>query len=152
MPNFSVKKPYIILVAVLALIVLGVTGFTKMTTELLPEMNLPYMMVMVTDPGASPQKVATEITEPLENAVSTISGIKNVQSYSADSNSQVVLEFEHGTNMDGAMVKVTSAVNQLELPENAGKPIIMEISMDMMPHVIETAVPTVTSSIHDAGT
>ena len=133
MPKFSVKKPYFILVAVLALIVLGITGFTRMTTDFLPDMELPYMVIMTPDPGASPQKAETEITDPMEDAVSTISGIKNVSSLSANNMSQVMLEFEHGTDMDGAMVKVTSAVNQLELPENAGKPIIMEISMDMMP-------------------
>ena len=91
------------------------------------------MVIMTPDPGASPQKAEAEITDPMEDAVSTISGIKNVSSLSANNMSQVMLEFEHGTDMDGAMVKVTSAVNQLELPENAGKPIIMEISMDMMP-------------------
>lgn len=133
MPKFSVKKPYFILVAVLALIVLGITGFTRMTTDFLPDMELPYMVIMTPDPGASPQKAESEITNPMEDAVSTISGIKNVSSLSANNMSQVMLEFEHGTDMDGAMVKVTSAVNQLELPENAGKPIIMEISMDMMP-------------------
>ena len=56
MPKFSVKKPYFILVAVLALIVLGITGFTRMTTDFLPDMELPYMVIMTPDPGASPMR------------------------------------------------------------------------------------------------
>lgn len=133
MSKFSVKKPYMVLVSVLVLIVLGVTGFTKMTTDFLPKMELPYMMVLTSYPGASPQKVEKEITDPVENSVSTINGVKNVISTSSENASRVMLEFEDGTNMDSAMIKVTTAANQLELPETAAKPIIMEISMDMLP-------------------
>lgn len=133
MPEFSVRRPYVVLVAVLALCVLGITGFTRMTTDFLPEMNLPYMVIVTSDPGASPQKVESEITNPVEDGVSTLPGIKNVTSTSAGNVSQVMLEFETDTNMDSAMVKVTSAVNQLELPDGAGKPSVMEVSMDMMP-------------------
>ncbi len=133
MSKFSVKRPFIVLVAVLALCVLGVAGFTRMGTDLLPEMNLPYMAVITTYPGASPQKVEQELTNPIEDSVSTINGIRNVTSVSMENASQITLEFENGTNMDSAMVKVTSAINQLELPDTAGKPIAIEASMNMLP-------------------
>lgn len=133
MPKISVKKPYMVLVSVLVLVVLGVTGFTRMTTDFLPEMELPYMMVATAYPGASPQKVETEITDPIENNISTINGVKNVISTSSENSSSVMLEFENDTNMDSAMIKVTTAINQLELPERSSKPIILEVSMDMLP-------------------
>ena len=133
MPKISVKKPYMVLVSVLVLVVLGVTGFTRMTTDFLPEMELPYMMVATAYPGASPQKVETEITDPIENNISTINGVKNVISTSSENSSRVMLEFENDTNMDSAMIKVTTAINQLELPERSSKPIILEVSMDMLP-------------------
>ena len=133
MPKISVKKPYMVLVSVLVLVVLGVTGFTRMTTDFLPEMELPYMMVATAYPGASPQKVETEITDPIENNISTINGVKNVISTSSENSSMVMLEFENDTNMDSAMIKVTTAINQLELPERSSKPIILEVSMDMLP-------------------
>lgn len=132
MPKFSVKKPFVVLVAVIMILVLGVVSFTKMTTDLLPNMNMPYMMIITTYPGASPEKVESELTDVLENGVSTVNGVKNVQSSSSENYSMIMLEFEDDTNMDSAMVKVTSAVNQLELPENVNTPIIMEISPDMM--------------------
>ena len=132
MPKFSVKKPFVVLVAVLMVLVLGVVSFTRMTTDFLPNMNLPYMMIVTTYPGASPEKVQKDITELVESGTGTVNGVKNVTSQSMENASMVTLEFEDDTNMDAAMVKVSSAVNQLELPDTAGNPMIMEISMDMM--------------------
>ena len=134
MPKFSVKKPFVVLVAVLMVLVLGVVSFTRMTTDFLPNMNLPYMMIVTTYPGASPEKVQKDITELVESGTGTVNGVKNVTSQSMENASMVTLEFEDDTNMDAAMVKVSSAVNQLELPDTAGNP--MEISMDMMATMI----------------
>lgn len=132
MPKFSVKKPFMILVGVVMLFVLGYVSFTKMTTDFLPNMNMPYMVVITTYPGASPEKVEAELSKVLENSVGTVNGVKNVTSTSSENSSVISLEFEEDTNMDAAMVKVTSAVNQVELPDTAGKPIVMQISADMM--------------------
>lgn len=132
MPKFSVKRPFVILVGVIVVLVLGYVSFTRMTTDLLPNMNMPYMMVITTYPGASPEKVENEVTEPMENRIGTVNGVKGVKSSSAENSSMVMLEFQEDTNMDAAMVKVTSAVNQLELPEGAGTPMVIEMSMDMM--------------------
>ena len=132
MPKFSVKKPFMVLVGVVMLLVLGYVSFTRLSTDFLPHMNLPYMVVITTYPGASPEKVEMEVSEVLENVVGTVNGVKNVTSTSSENSSVISLEFEDDTNMDAAMVKVSSAVNQVELPENAGKPILMEISADMM--------------------
>ena len=125
MPKFSVKRPYVILVAVMMVLVLGGVSFSKMTTDLLPNMNMPYMMVITTYPGASPEKVETELTDVIENGVGTVNGVKEVTSTSSENYSMVVLEFEDDTNMDSAMVKVTSAVNQLDLPDNVDNPMVM---------------------------
>ena len=132
MPKFSVKKPFVVVVGVIMLLVLGFVSFTRMTTDFLPNMNLPYMTIITTYPGAAPEKVGKEVTEKLEKAVGTVNGVKNVTSSSAENSSVVSMEFEDKTNMDAAMVKVSGAVNQVELPEKAGKPMIMQISMDMM--------------------
>ena len=132
MPKFSVKRPYVTLVAVVMVLVLGGVSFSKMTTDLLPNMNMPYMMVITTYPGASPEKVETELTDVIENGVGTVNGVKEVTSTSSENYSMVVLEFEDDTNMDSAMVKVTSAVNQLDLPDNVDNPMVMELSADMM--------------------
>ena len=134
MSKYSVKKPYTVLVAVVLVLVLGFVSFTKMTTDLLPGINLPYMMVVTTYPGASPEKVESSVTEPLESALGTVTGVENVTSTSAENYSMVMLEFDEDTNMDSAMVKVSSAVDQVagQLPDLAGTPSIMEITPDMM--------------------
>lgn len=132
MPKFSVKKPFVVLVGVVMLLVLGFVSFSKMTTDFLPNMNMPYMIVITTYPGASPEKVETEVSGALEETVGTVNGVKNVTSTSSENSSVIALEFEDDTNMDAAMVKVSSAVNQTELPEGAGEPMIMQISADMM--------------------
>ena len=132
MPKFSVKKPFVVFVGVVMLLVLGYVSFTRMNTDFLPHMNIPYMIVITTYPGASPEKVDTEVSSALESTVGTVNGVKNVTSTSSENSSVITLEFEEGTNMDAAMVKVSAAANQTELPETAGQPIIMEISADMM--------------------
>ena len=134
MVKYSVKKPYTILVAMILVLVLGFVSFTGMQTELLPEISLPYLMVITTYPGASPEKVESSVTEPLEASLGTVNGVENVTSTSAENYSMVMLEFAEETNMDSAMVKVSSEIDQISgaLPDMCGTPIIMEVSMDMM--------------------
>ena len=82
MSKFSVKKPLTVFVAVIAILVLGVVAYLKMTPDLLPNMDFPYIMIMTTYPGASPEKVEAEITRPLEQSMSTLENIKSVSSTS----------------------------------------------------------------------
>ena len=77
--KFSVKRPYTVIVGVILVIVLGVVSFTRMTTDLLPDMNLPYALVITTDVGASPEEVETDVTAPVEASMATTSSIKNVK-------------------------------------------------------------------------
>ena len=137
MEKFSVKKPFTILVMVVAIIILGFVSLSGMTTDLLPKMSLPYLLVITTYPGASPEKVESGVSEPVESALGSISGVKNVYSMSYENYGIVELEFADGTDMDSAMVKVSSALDSVKsvLPEECGSPNIMEISMDMMASV-----------------
>ncbi|MEE0583207.1 MAG: efflux RND transporter permease subunit, partial [Adlercreutzia sp.] len=132
--RFSVKHPYLIVVTVIICLILGGVSLAKMKTDLMPDMDVPYLAVIATDPGASAEKVETEVTDVLESALSTVNGVASISSQSANNYAMVFLEFEDGTDMDSAMVKVSSAVNQVEstLPEAVGTPNIMEISLDMM--------------------
>lgn len=137
MEKFSVKKPFTILVMVVAIIILGFVSLSGMTTDLLPKMSLPYLLVITTYPGASPEKVESSVSEPVESALGSISGVKNVYSMSYENYGIVELEFADGTDMDSAMVKVSSALDSVKsaLPEECSSPNIMEISMDMMASV-----------------
>ena len=140
-PKYSVKRPYTVLVAVVLVIVLGVVSLTRMTTDLLPAMNLPYVIVVTTDVGASPEKVEKDVTSPIEAAMATTSNINNVSSMSYDNYSMVVLEYEQSTNMDSAMIEIQQQLDQLtgQFPDSVGTPIIMQIDPDMMPVMIASA-------------
>lgn len=139
--KFSVKKPYTVLVGVVLVIVLGVVSFTRMTTDLLPDMNLPYAVVVTTDVGASPEEVEKDVTAPIEAAMATTSNIKNVTSLSNDNYSMVILEYEQDTNMDSVLIEMQQELDQLEgsWPDSVGTPIIMQIDPDMMPVMIASA-------------
>ena len=140
-PKYSVKRPYTVLVAVVLVIVLGVVSLTRMTTDLLPAMNLPYVIVVTTDVGASPEEVEKDVTSPIEAAMATTSNINNVSSMSYDNYSMVVLEYEQSTNMDSAMIEIQQQLDQLtgQFPDSVGTPIIMQIDPDMMPVMIASA-------------
>ena len=138
MAKYCVKKPFTALVAVIMILVLGVVSFTGMNTDLLPTMELPYVMVVTTYPGASPEKVEAAVTAPLEAGLGTVNGVVTVNSSSGENVSMVSLKFENGTNMDSAMVKLSTAVDQVKgfLPDTAQSPMIMQLSPDMMPVMI----------------
>jgi HAE1 family hydrophobic/amphiphilic exporter-1 len=101
MHKFSVKKPMTVFVAIIAVLVLGVVAYLKMTPDLLPNMDFPYAIVVTAYPGATPEKVESEVTKPLEQAMSTLEHIKNVSSTSAENVSMLTLEFEEAANQRG---------------------------------------------------
>lgn len=133
MPKFSVKKPYTVLVGVIALLVFGFVTFSKLSTDLLPEMELPYVVVVTTYPGAAPERVESQVTEVLESSLGTVNGVENLTSTSSENYSMLTLEFSEGTNMDSAMINLSTALDQVTLPDKCGKPMLLEVSMDMMP-------------------
>lgn len=138
MSKYCVKKPFTVVMAVIMVIVLGVISFTSMTTDLLPAMELPYVMVVTSYPGASPERVEAAVTAPLEAGLGTVSGVKNVTSTSSENVSMVALEFEQDTNMDSAIVALSTALDQIKgaLPETAQNPMLMQLSPDMLPVMI----------------
>ena len=141
MPKFSVKKPYTVLVAIALVVVLGVVALSRMTTDLLPSMSMPYAIVMTTYPGASPEEVEEGVTKPIESAMATTSNIKNVSSVSSENYSMVILEFEQTANMDSVTIEMRESLDQITgyFPDSAGNPIIMKINPDMLPIVIAAA-------------
>lgn len=139
--KFSVKKPFTILVAVIVILVFGVISFIKMTPDLFPNINTPYVIVMTTYPGASPEEAEIEITEPMEQQLATLANLKNITSISAANYSVISLEFSDDVDMDSISVDIRDKIDQIEgsFPEMAGTPLVMKINLDMMP-VVTAAV------------
>ncbi len=138
MEKFSVKKPLTIFVAVIAVLVLGVVAYLKMTPDLLPNMNFPYIMIMTTYPGASPEKVESELTKPMEQAMSTLEHIKEVSSTSSENYSMVMLEFEESVNLDTIGVDIQQSISTLQSgwDEMVGTPYVLKINPSMLPVMV----------------
>ncbi|MBQ6695862.1 MAG: efflux RND transporter permease subunit [Lachnospiraceae bacterium] len=136
--KFSVKKPYTVLVGVVLAIVLGVVSFTKMTTDLLPSISLPYVIVMTTYPGASPETVETVVTRPVESGMATVSNIESISSVSSENYSLVILEFSQSTDMNAVSLEIRESLDQIKSywDDSVGNPIIMKLNPDMLPVMI----------------
>ena len=136
--KFSVKKPYTVIVGIVLVVILGVVSLTKMSTDLLPSMNLPYAIVVTSYAGASPEQVESAVTQPIEAAMASTSNIKNISSTSSNNMSMVVLEFEQTANMDSVTVEMRESLDQISgyWPEEVGNPIIMKLNPDMLPIMI----------------
>ena len=136
--KFSVKKPYTVLVAVVLVIVLGVVSMMKMSTDLLPSISLPYVIVMTTYPGASPETVEMTVTQPVEGSMATVSNIESISSVSSENYSMVILEFAQSADMNAVSLEIRENLDQIKSywSDDIGNPIIMKLNPDMLPVMI----------------
>ena len=135
MHKFSVKKPLTVFVAVIAILVLGVVAYFRMTPDLLPNMDFPYVLIVTTYPGASPEKVETTVTKPMEQAMSTLEHILEVSSTSSENVSTIILEFEESVNMDTIGVDIQQQIATLRASwdDMVGTPYVLKINPSMLP-------------------
>ena len=133
MGKFSVKKPFTVLVAVIMLLMLGFVSISNMQTNLLPDVNTPYLMVVTVYPGASPERVESEVSDVMENALGTVAGVESITATSAENYSLLLMHFAEGTDMNSALVKVSNKVDQTtsSLPSSCLSPSIIEYSLNM---------------------
>ena len=138
MAKFSVKKPLTVFVVVLAIVVLGVVAYLRMTPDLLPNMDFPYVVIVTTDPGASPESVEETITRPMEQSMATLDRIKTVTSTTQNSVSMVMLEFEDGVNMDTISVDIQQKISilQSQWSDSVGAPYVLKINPSMIPVMV----------------
>ncbi len=135
MSKFSVRNPLTVFMAVIVAIVLGIVSYTRMTPDLMPSIDLPYVVVVTSYAGATPEKVETVVSKPIEQSMGTLDGIKNITSTSSENVSMIMLEFEEETNMDSATVDILQKLNQIEgyWDDMVGTPYIMKMNPNMMP-------------------
>lgn len=133
--KFSVKKPMTVFVAVILVILLGVVAFTRMTPDLLPNLDFPYVVIVTSYPGASPEQVETEITRPVEQSVATLDNIVDIQSVSSENMSMLILEFSEDANMDATTMNIREQLDQLgaSWSDAVGQPYILKINPNMLP-------------------
>ena len=132
MEKFSVKKPFTVLVAVVMVVILGFVAVTKMQTNLLPDVSTPYLMVVTVYPGASPERVQSEVSDVLQNSL-TVPGVEKITATSAENYSLLLMQFTDDTDMNSALVKVSNKLDQAKsnLPSSCLTPSIVEYSLNM---------------------
>ncbi len=136
--KFSVKKPYTVVVAVILVLLLGTISFMNLQTDLLPSFDLPYVLVMTTYPGASPEEVEIIVTKPLEQVMATVSNIKQINSVSSENSSVVIMEFNNDTNMDSATIEINGLLDMVKAawPDGISSPMLLRLNPDMLPIMV----------------
>lgn len=133
--NFVVKNKLAVWLLTIIITVSGIYSGTRMKTETIPNISIPYLMVMGVYPGATPAKVMNDVSMPLEKVAENLEHVKAVYSNSYSNMASLQVEYEYGIDMDEAKRALQSAVDGVKLPEGAQKPTITAISMNMMPVV-----------------
>ncbi len=133
----SITRPVTITMVIVALLVLGFVSLKQLPVDLYPDVEFPFVTVISVYPGAGPEEIETLVTKPIEDSVSTISGVKNVTSTSEEGVSAVSIEFYLGTNLDTATNDVREKVDAagFALPRDMEPPVTQKFSMSAIPVV-----------------
>ena len=123
--QYSIEKPVTVIVCVVLIVLFGVIGLSGMPYQLAPDVTEPEITVTTTWPGATPYDIEREIIEEQEEVLKGIPGLMDMESSSFNSRGQITLRFKIGTNLDGALLRVSNKLNEVSrYPENVEKPII----------------------------
>ncbi|MBN2565277.1 MAG: efflux RND transporter permease subunit [Candidatus Eisenbacteria bacterium] len=133
--NASLKRPVAMTTAILALLVLGAFSYLRLGLDFLPKVDFPYVTVVTVYQGAGPREIETLVTEKIEDAVSSIDGVKHIRSTSMEDISQVFIEFEFGVDVDIAAIDVREKVDEIkaDLPDDADPPKILKFDVNAAP-------------------
>ncbi|NLV19854.1 MAG: efflux RND transporter permease subunit [Bacteroidetes bacterium] len=133
----SVNRPVTTILVFIGAMVIGLYSLTRLPVDLYPEMELPFIAVYSMYPGASASDIESNVTRPLEDAVNSVTNLKEMTSSTSDGIAVLLLNFEYGTNLDEASNDVRSSLSFIEnyLPEGCEKPTIMKFNSSMMPIV-----------------
>lgn len=139
--RFSVKKPVTITMMILIVIVLGVVSFSKLHLDLLPQMELPYVMVQTSYSGAGPEEIENMVSKPLEQTLSTVENIDGIMSISNEGSSILLMQFNFGTDMDDVMLQMREKIDMIKgyLPDGTTSPLVLKLDPNAMP-IIQLAV------------
>ncbi len=135
LPEFSVNKPVTITMIILIMMVLGIVSFVRLGLDFFPDLQFPEVAVITTYPGASPEEIETLITRPLEESVSTVSGVVSVKSNSREGLSVIQARMRWGSNLDLVAQDIRNMMDITYdfLPDHVERPLVMKSNIDLMP-------------------
>ncbi|WNG46693.1 efflux RND transporter permease subunit [Archangium minus] len=136
--SICVRKPVFASVIILLICVVGAAGYLKLNVDRFPKVDFPAVVVMTALPGAAPEEMETDVTEKVEEAVNTISGIDEMTSTTTEGSSLVVISFVLEKDIDVAVQEVRDRINQIayELPKDVETPLVQKFDPDSVPVVI----------------
>ena len=139
--RFSVKKPVTITMMILIVIVIGVVSFSKLQIDLLPQMELPYVMVQTSYQGAGPEEIENIISRPLEQTLSTVENMEGIMSISSEGSSLLLMQFAFNTDMDEIMLQIRERVDVIKgfLPDGTSSPLALKMDPNALP-IIQLAI------------
>jgi len=126
--EISVRRPVFAWMLMSALIIFGAICFGRLGVSLLPDVEVPNVLVQISWPGAAPEVMETEIVDQMEQALVNVSGIKNLNSTIFQGSAQISLEFYPGRNADAALLEVQTNINRVRLPLQVEQPLILKVN------------------------
>ncbi len=135
LPGLAIRRPVFVTVLVLIVVLLGAISFSRLSVDLMPDINLPTLTVRTNYSGVGPQEIEELITIPLERALSSTPGVREISSNSSEGSSQVRVYFEWGTDLDSAADELRTRVDRVrgQLPEDADTPTIFKFDVNAFP-------------------
>jgi len=136
--RFCIKRPVFTWAMVIIFVLLGVSSYNQLAVALLPKVDIPVVVVQTVYRGASPNEIEQLVTKPIEDAIADLEGLDKITSFSAESNSFVILEMEVEVNVDQALVDVSNKVKSArnKLPDGVDEPIFRKVDINAQPFLI----------------
>lgn len=133
----SINRPVLTTVGILIFLIFGLIAYNRLNLNLQPDVEIPFVTVQTIYPGAGPKEIETLITKRIEDAISTISQIERIESYSLDGASIIIIEFQLGKDVNVANQETKDKVDEIinELPTDAKKPIVQKVDLRLFPVV-----------------
>jgi hydrophobic/amphiphilic exporter-1 (mainly G- bacteria), HAE1 family len=134
-PRLAVERPVLTTMLIVMSMVLGLFGFSRMQTDLFPEVEFPFITVSTVYPGAGPEELETQVTDRLEEAVSTLAGVRTLRSFSQENVSILLIEFELGLSPDQAAIDVRDRIEAVRgmLPADVMSPVVQKFDIGALP-------------------
>ena len=135
LPELSIRRPVLTIAASLLATIAGVVGLVQLPVREYPAIDPPTLSVSTAYPGAAAEIVEAQITEPLESAINTVSGITSLRSQSREGGSQISVEFSLETNLEAAASDVRDQIARItrQLPEDVDSPVVNKADADSQP-------------------
>jgi hydrophobic/amphiphilic exporter-1 (mainly G- bacteria), HAE1 family len=135
LPRLAVERPVLTTMLIVMSLVLGIFGWSRMQTDLFPEVEFPFVSVATVYPGAGPEEIETQVTDRIEESVSGLAGIRSLRSWSQENVSIVFIEFDLGVNPDQAAIDVRDRIESVRglLPSEVQSPVVQKFDLGAMP-------------------